>query len=435
MYCINTLTINSEFNKKGSGYNSIMTTIYDVIFVGAGPASLAGAYYLHKNKPDVNFLLIEMGKNVTRRDRNSPVDCVTSIFGAGGFSDGKFSFFPSSTGIWKLDKTKLRSSYKFMKDFMNEYSGDIPDFPEELGDDFVSKEDWTLKSYKSIYLNLEQRIKLAIKISIDYYDPPNNRFKLFTEVIDIRKEDDIYVCVCKNINTGEISEIRANKLVLGGGRFMPNLMKKIPFIPMIFRRVELGARFEGSSDSPLYNISTNIDPKFMKWDQQNKIEYRIFCSCKDGETTLTNFKGIETWSGRSDCEPTGKSNFGFNLRFKDPKYIPLLDRAFEIKPFIIDIDLIKKNGQNVEDELRKYYGEFADYYLTGLKSFLEFASIDSLNGFTIKGPCIEGVGEYPLNDDNLKVPGENIFVIGDCGGRWRGIISSFLSGIFVAHDL
>jgi hypothetical protein len=216
---------------------------------------------------------------------------------------------------------------------------------------------------------------------------------------------------------------------------MSNFIKKIPFIPMIFRRVELGIRFEGPSNSPLYHISSNIDPKFIKWDPEKKIEYRLFCFCRQGETCLTNFNGLKTWSGRSDCEPTGKSNFGFNLRFKDPKYRSLLDHALKTKPFVIDINEVKKNGESVEDELRKHYEEFADYCLDGLKSFLGFASIDSLNGFTIKGPTIEGVGDYYLNDDDLKVPNENIFIIGDCVGKTRGIISAFLSGIFVAHNL
>ena len=28
--------------------------------------------------------------------------------------------------------------------------------------------------------------------------------------------------------------------------------------------------------------------------------------------------GLVTWSGRSDCPPTGRSNIGFNVRFRTP---------------------------------------------------------------------------------------------------------------------
>ena len=47
------------------------------------------------------FLIIEKGKSISNRDRNDKFDAVAGVGGAGLFSDGKFSFFPSGTNIWK----------------------------------------------------------------------------------------------------------------------------------------------------------------------------------------------------------------------------------------------------------------------------------------------------------------------------------------------
>lgn len=411
---------------------------YDVIFVGAGVANSCAAYFLHKLNPKINFLLIDMGKNVTRRDRDKPKDCATGILGAGIFSDGKFSFYPSSTHVWKLEQNKLRKSYSFLEQIFEGYLK-IPKFPEELEEDFKSAEDWKLKTYETQYLSLQKRIELAKKITIDFYKEPNARFVLNTAVDSIEKitqnesnEKSLYKLNCTNVNNEQQSFL-TKKLVIGGGRFSSLSLRS--FVPSVFKRIELGARFEGPSDSKLFNKSTNIDPKFMKYDQQNDIEYRTFCWCRSGEVCQTKFNDIVTWSGRSDCEETKRSNFGFNVRFKNEKYMKLFN--FEKKLYTKSFELNFVDVINNRSILGEYYGEFTDYLLDGLESFLKFNNMDkeALNDFKIIGPTIEGVGYYPETDNNLKVSNENIWITGDATGKFRGIIGSMLSGIYVGHQL
>lgn len=316
-------------------------------------------------------------------------------------------------------------------------------FPNEKPD-FSSTSEWKLKSYPTHYLNLEQRKRLGIEITIKYYDEKKfgeNKFLLQHKITNITKTDNsIYIATCLNLITNEVTYIKTKHVVFGGGRFMPIDLADKNFTTLInttFKRVELGVRFEGSSTNGIYNLTPNVDPKFMKWDNQNKIEFRSFCTCRNGETCVTNSNGIRTWSGRSDCAPTGLSNFGFNLVFKDEKYLNLLDIARKTKPFEIkmrdiynleDIDISAKVGE---------YKEVLEYIKDGLESFIDHSGIqkDNFMNFYLKGPTIEGVGNYPVLDENLKVPDENIWVIGDSTGIFRGIIASMLSGIFVGDIL
>lgn len=409
-----------------------MDDIYDIVYIGAGVANIAGAFFLHYRKPDIDFLLIEMGTDITYRDKGSPIDCVCGIGGCGLFSDGKFSYYNSSTDIWNLEKSKLESSYRFLKEvIMNKYR-EIPDFPNDDLDRFVPNENWKLKNYNSDYLNFEERKDLIFRITCEFHNENNNKFKLNTEVIDIIKQDpsQYYIIKCKDIKSNLVSEIKTKKIILGGGRFMPLFIKKISFIPTIFKRIELGIRFEGPSGSSIFNPCTNIDPKFIKYNTDQQIEYRTFCWCRNGEIVQTNFKGIETWSGRADNYNKLKSNFGFNVRFKDSKYIPILNGILNVKPFVLDINNINK--------LKDICGDFAYYLLEGLRSFIQFngkSLEDDFTEFIITGPTIEGVGEYPLTDSNLRVINENIWVVGDSTGKFRGIVASMLSGIFVSHQL
>lgn len=429
---------------KSNGLKNV-NVLYDILFVGAGPANISAAHYLNINCPNIKFLIVDSGKNVTKRDHNSSVDCVNGIGGAGLFSDGKFSWYPAGTQVWKLPRHRLLKSYKFLQDllgpFINKNNNSIPDFPDNQ-EDFVSDNNWKLKSYITHYLTLEERKQLAINMTINYYDSDQTHekhsFLLRHKVIDYKKINvfdnfSYYNVRCENIETKAIVIVKAKHIVFGGGRFMPVWLKQLG-ITSIFKRIELGVRFAGPADSDIYSVSSNVDPKFMKTDEINKIQYRSFCTCRDGENVVTNCNNIETWSGRSDCASTGESNFGFNLVFKDSKYLELLEFAKSTKPFEIKMkDIYKLEDPVIAAKVGNYL-QVLKYIKNGLESFIEFTKIpkEKFMEFYLRGPTIEGVGFYPIITRNLRIPNENIWIVGDCTGIFRGIIASMLSGIYVA---
>lgn len=425
---------------------------YDIVFVGAGCANISGAHYLNKTYPNVSFLIVDVGTNLTRRDHNSETDCVNGVGGAGLFSDGKFSWHPAGTEVWNLEKNKLRKSYKFIKDTIEPYVEEnrllddtiekIPDFPE-IQENFLSDDTWKLKNYITHYLSLEQRKQMGIEMSIEYYDFEKywkHNFLLQHKVIDYqRQEDTTYNIVCQNIITLENTIVNAKHIIFGGGRFMPVWLKQ--HMPTKFKRVELGVRFAGPSTSKIFSLSKNKDPKFMMTDMNKKIQYRSFCTCREGENVVTNCYDIRTWSGRSDCDPTSESNFGFNLVFKDEKYFELLEFARETQPFDIPLDyLYSKSREEIIETVGKYI-YVLDYIKEGLESFINFtieqsgATREEFLTFRLRGPTIEGVGCYPILDNDLKVPNENLWVVGDATGIFRGIIASMLSGVFVCETI
>lgn len=108
--------------------------IIDVLIVGAGPASTPLCHYLNEHAKHINFLIVDIGTNITKRDHNSEFDCVGGIGGAGLFSDGKFSWCPAGTRVWSLENNRLRKSYTFLKNLLDPYMKEnndvIPDFPK-----------------------------------------------------------------------------------------------------------------------------------------------------------------------------------------------------------------------------------------------------------------------------------------------------------------
>jgi len=243
------------------------TTRIKTLVIGAGPAGLTFGYSYSQFRND--FIIIDMGKCLTNRDRNDEFDCIAGLGGAGLFSDGKFSFFLSGTNIWELqNKEMLKDAYSHLQGlFKNAINFKVPDFPEDkMIKEMNSNEAYELKEYPSFYLSLEDRIKLVEEMTNRIKD----KLLLGWKVIDWEREDQKYLV---QIEMGDLKQIiKCESIVLAGGRFHPFLLKNIP---KEFKRYEYGVRIVGSnSEFDLIRSENTIDPKWI-YKPSPDIEYRI----------------------------------------------------------------------------------------------------------------------------------------------------------------
>ena len=105
-------------------------------------------------------------------------------------------------------------------------------------------------------------------------------------------------------------------------------------------------------------------------------------------------------------------------------------KVLKCKPFEISLDsALEGNGVVLKEIFGKKLGEI---YLEGLLKFIENFKLET-SRLKVIGPSIEGVGSYPKINENLQVEGEDIYVIGDSSGIFRGIIPSMISGIYLAN--
>jgi len=382
--------------------------MYSYIVIGAGPAGLAFASSIN----DSNVLVIDLGKPLSKRDRFNSEECVQGAGGAGLFSDGKFSFYPAGTGIWQQDKVRLRAAYQILERELGHFT-QIPKFPEinSLNKHISEHKGWFLKSYKSIYLTLKERMELTSSMT-----DRCSEIRYQTEFLHQQKIEGGYLIKLRDISSGEFYFLQTKKLIFAGGRFMPlflNCSKQ-------FRRYELGFRVIGPVSLVQKEVNL-IDPKYIF--EKEGIEYRTFCWCENGEVVKTSFNGIESFSGRADCEPTGMSNFGFNLRIKDPSLLSKVDfnQLIYMDPFDISIKSFLQGttfSHLIEYGLRKLLDRFNGLYTDGVR---------------LVGPTIEGVGEYPTIDEEFElIDSPGVYVIGDCSGIYRGIVPSMIAGYALA---
>ena len=397
---------------------------YGLIVLGAGPAGLAAA--THCVKSGHKTLLIEAGQTCSARNPNSPEDLSTGFGGAGLYSDGKISFFPSSSKLWNLpDMEALDNAHQWFRALLQPFGLVVPDLPDRKREVTLDrKKNYSQKEYTSYYIPFETRI--AIIEQLTRIVTPHVRAS--AQVSRIRPiSGGVEV---QYSSAGQHFVCRAKAVIVAGGRFGSLTLDSLcPELSRVFKRYELGLRVQQPAGQFALKDFPALDPKIIIQRPKDGLEWRSFCTCRDGEIIETDWHGLRTLSGRADGNITGQSNFGFNLR---------LLRSDMPDTIMSEIARVMKGGVpafslSLDDFYsgKNAYGINLDTLLRdGLR---ELEKSFDISKSTIHGPCIEGVGFYPDLNPNLKAACGPIWVAGDMTGDFRGLTAAFVSGNYVAQ--
>ncbi|CAF3485810.1 unnamed protein product [Rotaria socialis] len=437
-------------------------TIFNYVIVGSGPAGLSASYGLNAHH-ETNYLLIDSGDGLSERVQSNDKTHIGGIGGAGLFSDGYFVFYPAGNRLWLLDQECLRESYNQLAKMFQGIL-DIPAFPRDLSiksagqvttvntilgchadmvldvatslaawfgniqnsdeQTIINTEKRKQKKQSTFRLTLEQRTALIASI---LHGLKPNQLSLNTKLCQIESTtDNTYILHCKK--NGNDVEFRCKNIILSGGRFFPIVSQSFPMIKHVFKQVEIGVRLCGPANNSLFSDATQANSKIIPTADAN-LEYRTFFWCRNGGCSWAEQDGIAAYYGSSECPATSESNFGFNVCYKSDDAQKLLEKVKGTRPFELSLAEL--------DKLHDIYDDVGTHIATGIELFFTKFSKDTnldRQSFMLKGPTLEAVGNYPLLDQNMKVPGENIWYAGDATGVFRGIIPSMLSGLFVVNQ-
>lgn len=409
---------------------------FDLAIVGAGPAGLAAAQRLAQKQYTV--ALIDGGKPVGDRDPYSAFDITRGHGGAGLFSDGKFSFYPSASELWKLSRdADLHAAYSWTSELLGSYGLDTPPFPSEPTAFTVGSGEWVLKDYPSNYLSLEQRLRLTAALSTTTEATVITEREVVGAVYQPAADD---FRLSLRASNGQESEFTAHRLILASGRFGPLGLQSLT-ARRSFRRLEVGFRIEQPADKAFFREMKQLDPKLRFREQDGSAEWRTFCACRDGETARTETQGLWTVSGHSDGPPTGRSNIGFNTRILDESVAArvmapaLAAMEAEQSYFTVSMDALIDNEPPAFATFDRVYGtELREIMTRGLSRLAARYPALRFNGASLIGPTLEGVGWYPNVDGDLRMVDSPAWVAGDACGLFRGIIAAMISGHYAADS-
>ncbi|WP_298966700.1 NAD(P)-binding protein [uncultured Roseibium sp.] len=429
-----------------------------VAIVGGGPGGLALARTLAGQ--DIDFTLFEAGPALSNRRHNRAEDLGTGIGGAGLFSDGKFSFFPSGTHLYRLDrKDRLENAFTDIETLLREVGIPIPtrEFLSPLNGGAVS-DCMHSKVYPSSYGSLEQREILTARMIQGF------EYKIRTET----RVSKIEMCQAGYRISFETPSARQqqenfNAVVLATGRFgpseFPGLMGNQ--ISTTEQRYEFGIRIEHKNGVGFLSRVKRPDVKLIL--NTAGCEVRTFCTCRDGEVWRIPYGKAAALSGRSDGPPSGYSNFGLLARFTDDR----LERGRDIwatlqssidqdtpalwqplSEFLKQVTASKLNDQtngsrpwfpkekfmrgDIANQLPpELYRILCEGIRVLVDQFPDIASDDTICLF----PAVEGVGHFPASDATLESKRGNIWFCGDIVGRFRGLVPALVSGAYVGRAI
>lgn len=409
-------------------------TEYDIAIVGAGPAGLAAAQRL--SNTGYRGVLIERGRSITGRAKDTEAKLTQGHGGAGLYSDGKFSFFPSASTLWSLpNRNSLQGAYEWTCETLRSYGLDTPPFPPTPEAYAVGAGEWILKEYPSDYLPLEARIDLTANLvhtaKVDVFTETTVKAYTYSAA-----RDTFQIELLQGASKPQI--LTARRVIVATGRFGPLGMKLSN--QHSFRRLEVGFRIEQPEPHAFFGRMAQLDPKLkLQYDAQ-KVEWRTFCACRSGKTVFTRTHNLWTVSGHSDGPPTGRSNVGFNTRVLDEDLAsqvvgPLLTALSNSESYFnLSLNDILSNEFAATNKLESVYGtQLKELMLQGLQRLISKFPVINHPDTRLIGPTLEGIGWYPTVDGDLKLSDAPLWVAGDACGLFRGIVSAFISGHYAAN--
>lgn len=398
--------------------------MYDAIIIGCGASGLAAGYYLTRKMHRV--LVVERGKHIYARHREDAFDVANGEGGAGLFSDGKMSFPPSASQLWRLNAHELKDGYNFLREFLQESGVSI----DEFSDHWLEKHEQSeiRKRYASKILNIEQRLNIIFRLC-----QMIGRDNIFVEaeVKSIVKVAGSYHLTVRQ--KGIDIQLQTTTLIIAGGKHSYNQLQPhmINLCPQQNRdMVEAGIRVECRNEDFDYYEDDQADVKLID-EKDDQMPVRTFCCCRDGIVIESLSYGILSLNGASVESRKGFSNIGILVRLEGNS------RNTEVNKML-------KAVQQVETSLQMSMSD----YMNGKESLLGYEVDAAIREFlcnhfpkmskseaVIYHPSIEKAGSFPVLSDTLQMKSENIWVSGDATGMFRGILSSFVSGFVVASSI
>ena len=408
----------------------------DVLIVGAGPAGLAAALACHDH--GLRFVVLERGPTLLSRHRGNPTDIASGMGGAGLFSDGKFSFFPSATDLWLLEpEVCLHQAYNRIGEIVKTHGVEFPSFPinRSLIDQNNMHSLFFTKKYESKYMSQQLRYTL-----IEWF---SNKLQnnIYTEhlvkEVDISHKHSIQVVICQTKWSGNIkSNFSARALIFANGRLGPLFLQKIlPADLLIYRRFEIGVRIQQPEDQFFLRETEALDPKNIWRNRNGTYEWRTFCCCRNGEIVSVSGDDILSVSGRSDIAPSGYSSVGFHVRLFDTSVADIIwkqvyGKIRNLKTPIIESMEIFLFSKKTESHLHDLFGsDLTNIFKEGFHNLSKEFDI-SVSNSMLYAPTIEGVLYYPVVDQELRLSDFPLWIAGDASGKFRGLTAALISGYF-----
>lgn len=444
---------------------------YDVkvCIVGLGPAGLGAAHTLSYTDLASSTLCLEAGKNPTDRycsalQNNSCKKCdpCEIIGGFGGCSlvgGGKISVFPAGSKLIGILGSSMgeritSKAISFFDSHLHLLKQKIMSNEIETANELFKSLGFVYRYYDA-YIYDTGELQVVYQKFLSKLKDRGMTILLNTKLIEVNCGGNGFRVLAK---CGEESHTILTKyLVLGMGRLGRNTLRSLN------NTLNLGGKENHIDAGIRLEFPTDFCPDITKYHNDLKLLFgdaRTFCVCKDGRVIPYLLENALFTEGCYDLKhKSGFTNLGIIVRLNPSKQN---ERIF---------DEIKKRAQLIGNR-KPICQTLSDYLGVNAKNHASLIRINSSISFWEKGdvnqcfpepistkikeathyfvskllpsnhwdeinvfaPEVDYGGlSFPITSDFSIIP--RMYLIGDCTGRFRGILQAFSSGIISGESI
>ncbi|NLU23849.1 MAG: FAD-dependent oxidoreductase [Clostridiales bacterium] len=448
---------------------------YDVMFIGAGPGGIFGAYELLQKRPEAKIAIFEMGNPLEKR--KCPIDgkkvksclkckscaIMSGFGGAGAFSDGKYNITNQFGGTLyeHIGKEEAIDLMNYVDALNLQYGG--------AGTHLYSTADTKIKKLcvqNGLHLleasvrHLGTDINYVVLENLYQYLSERVTFFFNTPVLGVEQTTDGYaVTTEQGTFTGKNCVISAGR---SGSKWMETVCRDMN-IPTKSNRVDIGVRVELPAEVFSHLTDELYESKIVYRTSKFEDLVRTFCMNPHGVVVNENTNGIITVNGHSFEDPakhTDNTNFALLVakHFSEPfhdsngygesiaRLSNMLGGGVMVQRFG---DLIRgrRSTQSRIDEgfitptLTATPGDLSlvmpkrilDGIIEMIYALDKIAPGTANDDTLLYGVEVKFYNMEVAIDEHLETPHKGLFVIGDCSGVTHSLSHASASGVYVAR--
>lgn len=464
-----------------------MKNNYDVIIIGAGPAGIFTALELVKSERNLNILIVDKGKTLSKRNcpaRNfgkclgcDPCSITFGWSGAGAFSDGKLSLSPEVGGNITdyMDDNQAKDLIKYADSIYLSFGAqqEIHGINSRTIDDIkyeASKHNIQLIPCPVRHLGTEKAFYVLQGMYEYLMKNDKVEFHEMTTVVDIIERDG-KACGVVVKNKEEEKTMYADFIVAapgrGGAEWLSEQTKKLS-IKTNNNAVDIGVRVEVPNSIMDHLTKDLYEAKLVYYSDTFDNKVRTFCMNPGGVVSQENYEGgLALVNGHSYADEKLKSdntNFAllvstrFTEPFKEPieygKYVARLANMLTGGGVLVQrlgdllqgrrTDKDRLNKSSTIPTMKNAVPGDLSYVLPhrylvsiieALKAFDKVApGLYSKNTLLYGVECKFYSSKVEVNK-SFETAVKNLYTIGDGAGITRGLMQSSVTGIVVARDI